>query len=231
MSSHEHTLTSSGAVLTDPPSTCSYGFSPVSVFAGGETWSTQVASAATYPSVTAHAASTSSFLQCDDRGVISHYMQQFPPLQPTRVMVSEPAAHSDTMVYPENPPHASAHSARLQMDIDAAVRCEPPLPRPIADVPIPGGFYLSSGESSGPYMPPPPREDVPPSYQSQAPLTEQPSVAAMDPTGPQQVQRNASNSRRGPFKNQDMREKTAQTRKIGSCVRCRMQRIRVSHPP
>lgn len=34
-------------------------------------------------------------------------------------------------------------------------------------------------------------------------------------------------ARRGPFKNNDDREKTAQTRKIGSCVRCRMQRIRV----
>ncbi|PKS06558.1 hypothetical protein jhhlp_007306 [Lomentospora prolificans] len=33
-------------------------------------------------------------------------------------------------------------------------------------------------------------------------------------------------ARRGPFKNNDDREKTAQTRKIGSCVRCRMQRIR-----
>jgi hypothetical protein len=34
-------------------------------------------------------------------------------------------------------------------------------------------------------------------------------------------------ARRGPFKSNDEREKTAQTRKIGSCVRCRMQRIRV----
>lgn len=37
-------------------------------------------------------------------------------------------------------------------------------------------------------------------------------------------------ARRGPFKNNDDREKTAQTRKIGSCVRCRMQRIRVCFP-
>jgi hypothetical protein len=33
-------------------------------------------------------------------------------------------------------------------------------------------------------------------------------------------------AKRGPFKTTDEREKTAQTRKIGSCVRCRMQRIR-----
>jgi hypothetical protein len=35
-------------------------------------------------------------------------------------------------------------------------------------------------------------------------------------------------SRRGPFRNQNDRERTAETRRIGSCIRCRMQRIRVS---
>lgn len=37
--------------------------------------------------------------------------------------------------------------------------------------------------------------------------------------------------KRGPFKDLALREQTAQTRKIGSCVRCRMQRIRVSDFP
>lgn len=36
--------------------------------------------------------------------------------------------------------------------------------------------------------------------------------------------------KRGPFKNDRDREGTAHTRKIGSCVRCRMQRIRVRVP-
>lgn len=35
-------------------------------------------------------------------------------------------------------------------------------------------------------------------------------------------------TRRGPFKDQEARQKTAETRKRGSCIRCRMQRIRVS---
>jgi hypothetical protein len=35
-------------------------------------------------------------------------------------------------------------------------------------------------------------------------------------------------AKRGPFKNSAERERTAETRKIGSCIRCRMQRIRVS---
>lgn len=34
--------------------------------------------------------------------------------------------------------------------------------------------------------------------------------------------------KRGPFKDPDLREQTARTRKIGSCIRCRMQRKRVS---
>lgn len=34
-------------------------------------------------------------------------------------------------------------------------------------------------------------------------------------------------TKRGPFKNQEKRQQTAYVRKIGSCIRCRMQRIRV----
>lgn len=38
-------------------------------------------------------------------------------------------------------------------------------------------------------------------------------------------------AKRGPFRSNDERERTAETRKIGSCIRCRMQRIRVSNGP
>ncbi|KAM0511361.1 hypothetical protein ACHAPE_009949 [Trichoderma viride] len=34
------------------------------------------------------------------------------------------------------------------------------------------------------------------------------------------------NGKRGPFRDQTLREQTAQTRRMGSCLRCRMQRIR-----
>ena len=39
---------------------------------------------------------------------------------------------------------------------------------------------------------------------------------------------NQRGGKRGPFRDPTLREQTAQTRKIGSCIRCRMQRIRVS---
>lgn len=35
-------------------------------------------------------------------------------------------------------------------------------------------------------------------------------------------------TKRGPFKSRDRREQTARTRQIGSCIRCRLLRIRVS---
>ncbi|KAJ3551803.1 hypothetical protein NPX13_g11272 [Xylaria arbuscula] len=41
----------------------------------------------------------------------------------------------------------------------------------------------------------------------------------------------ASPARRGPFRNQGDRERTAETRRIGSCIRCRMQRIRCETNP
>lgn len=41
------------------------------------------------------------------------------------------------------------------------------------------------------------------------------------------LQPNQRGGRRGPFKDPSLREQTAQTRRIGSCIRCRMQRIRV----
>lgn len=42
---------------------------------------------------------------------------------------------------------------------------------------------------------------------------------------------NQRGGKRGPFKDPSLREQTAQTRKMGSCIRCRMQRIRVSVLP
>ncbi|KAG6005254.1 hypothetical protein E4U21_000291 [Claviceps maximensis] len=40
---------------------------------------------------------------------------------------------------------------------------------------------------------------------------------------------NQRGGKRGPFRDPTLREQTAQTRKIGSCIRCRMQRIRCEH--
>ena len=42
------------------------------------------------------------------------------------------------------------------------------------------------------------------------------------------LKQNQRNRKRGPLTDPTLREQTARTRKMGSCIRCRMQRIRVS---
>ncbi|VUC34450.1 unnamed protein product [Clonostachys rosea] len=54
-----------------------------------------------------------------------------------------------------------------------------------------------------------------------APYEHQPTFDILQP--------NQRGGKRGPFKDPSLREQTAQTRKIGSCIRCRMQRIRCEH--
>ncbi|KAI1814466.1 hypothetical protein GGS20DRAFT_576820 [Poronia punctata] len=46
-----------------------------------------------------------------------------------------------------------------------------------------------------------------------------------------QAQQRPIPAKRGPFRNQNDRERTAETRRIGSCIRCRMQRIRCDANP
>ncbi|KAG6109170.1 hypothetical protein E4U14_003323 [Claviceps sp. LM454 group G7] len=82
-----------------------------------------------------------------------------------------------------------------------------------------------------------------------------PMLAGLPPAGPQQSWTNAFNhfqqpyqqfypqssfdfllpsqrgGKRGPFRDPNLREQTALTRKIGSCIRCRMQRIRCERNP
>ncbi|KAL2759209.1 hypothetical protein ACRALDRAFT_1062235 [Sodiomyces alcalophilus JCM 7366] len=55
-----------------------------------------------------------------------------------------------------------------------------------------------------------------------------PPVSRLDVVFPNQKPPAA---RRGPFKDPEKREQTAQTRRIGSCIRCRMQRIRCQSNP
>lgn len=54
------------------------------------------------------------------------------------------------------------------------------------------------------------------------------TVGQRQDTIPDNLQPTQRSGKRGPFRDQSLREQTAQTRKMGSCIRCRMQRIRVS---
>ncbi|KAL7946408.1 hypothetical protein V8C42DRAFT_35794 [Trichoderma barbatum] len=52
------------------------------------------------------------------------------------------------------------------------------------------------------------------------------TVSQRQDGNPDNLQPTQRNGKRGPFRDQSLREQTAQTRKMGSCIRCRMQRIR-----
>ncbi|KAL7913134.1 hypothetical protein GGI35DRAFT_278475 [Trichoderma velutinum] len=52
------------------------------------------------------------------------------------------------------------------------------------------------------------------------------TVSQRQDTNSDNLQPAQRNGKRGPFRDQSLREQTAQTRKMGSCIRCRMQRIR-----
>lgn len=70
-----------------------------------------------------------------------------------------------------------------------------------------------------------------PSGQNSARPTTQPALVEERANAVAQKQNLAAdnqqrNGKRGPFRDQALREQTAQTRRMGSCLRCRMQRIR-----
>lgn len=72
-----------------------------------------------------------------------------------------------------------------------------------------------------------------PSAQNSARPTTQPAIVEEKANAVAQKQHPTAdnqqrNGKRGPFRDQALREQTAQTRRMGSCLRCRMQRIRVS---
>ncbi|KAI1142703.1 hypothetical protein F5Y05DRAFT_127805 [Hypoxylon sp. FL0543] len=134
-------------------------------------------------------------------------MPSYPILQPSRPMTIQPSTSGEGMVYPEAVPSQQYFS-------------EP-------------NFHHSLHNSiSNDAM----------ETQSYSPQSFRQNSMAQD-TSPEEVNRNRVVSkpreldivqqnqrpppaRRGPFKSNDVREKTAETRRIGSCVRCRMQRIR-----
>jgi len=173
-----------------------------------------------------------ALFSCDDPALMDQYLASYPPLQPERLLGLQPTIAREEMVYP---------------DISAAVKFEGSLhsphgtsslgtqPSPYlvdASLAMPGPF--SAGGESSPYD----------SLVVNLPPRLHPSVQGMDVVGLKQESsagpeesaapadffpaHRTAPTKRGPFKDQDSREKTALTRKMGSCIRCRMQRIRVS---
>jgi hypothetical protein len=176
---------------------------------------------------------------CDDPALVAQYMQSFPPLQPTRIMGVQPSTSGEGMVYPESPSrsqylnnHESSHVAGL--GIHGPGQLASPLD---ADNVMTDAF---TGESDSPrltrqatFVGMAPHYDMLHGYgDADALMGTSPDALEMQARSNFGVVYNphqrTPSARRGPFKDHDQREKTAHTRRIGSCIRCRMQRIRVS---
>jgi hypothetical protein len=153
-----------------------------------------------------------SAFTCDDPSVFPQVMPNFPVLQPSRAMSIQPSTRSEGMVYPEFPTGQSYFSQPQQSSpITSHVMNPNVFGTPFETTPETAGRCNSGRE-----------------------------VYNRTPDGTETFSQHhgldivLSNERpppakRGPFKTTEDRERTAQTRKIGSCIRCRMQRIRVSN--
>ena len=177
-----------------------------------------------------------ALFSCDDPALMDRYLASYPPLQPERILGLQPTIAREEMVYPdisatvkyENNLHSPQATSSLSTQpspylVDASLHAAG----------MSGGPFSAGGDSS-PYdslvVNLPPRFsvqglDVVGSRQENSAAVQEESSSASQDFFP--AHRTAP-TKRGPFKDQDSREKTALTRKMGSCIRCRMQRIRAS---
>lgn len=173
---------------------------------------------------------------CDDSGLMAQYLASYPPMQPTRVMSVQPSTSQEEMVYPVTTPVVKYNSN--PEDNGAAtglgIQAQPHL----MNTPIPPGtlqdpYSIDTGPNSfgqhNPYVRAPPHYSSLQGFEVKDDpecLDRQGRAAAFDIFPPRTLP-----ARRGPFKDSGQRELTARTRKIGSCIRCRMQRIRCNLDP
>ncbi|KAK3309555.1 uncharacterized protein B0T15DRAFT_387850, partial [Chaetomium strumarium] len=148
---------------------------------------------------------------CDDPALMSQYMSNHPPLQPSQVLGLQPAASREEMVYPSLSAQGYLTEVSLQADA-ASGTCS-------------AGSQCSPLDGHGILM------NLPSHFHSAQVCDVRPgagNTAVQEDFLPTQ---RTTPVKRGPFKDQDSREKTALTRKMGSCIRCRMQRIRCNLDP
>ncbi|KAB5536676.1 hypothetical protein GE09DRAFT_336148 [Coniochaeta sp. 2T2.1] len=169
---------------------------------------------------------------CDDPSMVA-YLQNYTPLQPTRILGMQPSTSGEEMLYPDTQSR-SHHGTGL--GIQGTSLTEPLGTDRVMAAALPNKLTSPSLEGQTPFGGMPERYDALQGYGEPSSLM----VAGSNVLGMQGTsnfgvvynphQRTPS-ARRGPFKDHEKREKTAHTRRIGSCIRCRMQRIRCNLDP
>ncbi len=170
---------------------------------------------------------------CEPNPFTVQYMQSYPTLQPTRASGSQPATRRGGMFYQEGLPSDSlfksevpgrdlgaASSGLAGAQSDAGMASRVAYPGDLVPVADPGSLARQASMSVAP-----PRYNVLHGYGEPGGLIRDDGAGGLDVVFPNQ---RAPTAKRGPFRDHVERQKTALTRKIGSCIRCRMQRIRVS---
>ncbi|KXJ95489.1 hypothetical protein Micbo1qcDRAFT_26801 [Microdochium bolleyi] len=132
-------------------------------------------------------------------------LPSYPPLEPSRGLMMQPSTRSENMIY-KSPEPGHRYVGTPQDDL-VVVGCGVP-----ADVH--GERRASDVHGSGP-------QDS--SMHESADRSRELGIVLSAQRPPA--------AKRGPFRSNDERERTAETRKIGSCIRCRMQRIRCEIDP
>ncbi|KAK8138442.1 hypothetical protein PG984_001822 [Apiospora sp. TS-2023a] len=151
----------------------------------------------------------------------AHLISNYPTLQPTQPTSVQPSTRREGMVYPvkssleEYSVPAPAVPAPSQEDDTAPDR---------RDAQYPSATRFERHESDASQYPSSASLSSPVDEKS-FPRPDSHSVSMMT------SYQKAPVSKRGPFKNNEVREQTAETRRIGSCIRCRMQRIRCETNP
>ena len=181
------------------------------------------------------AASPTALFSCDDPALMAQYLSGYPPLQPERAMGLQHAMMSrEEMVYPNVSP-AVKYESNTPSPHSASGLGTQPLPYMIdttvhaAAMPVAysAGGEISPYDGHGIVVSLPSRLhsvqdfDAGPGLEN-AGIRDESAILDFLPA------HRTTPVKRGPFKDPDLREKTAFTRKMGSCIRCRMQRIRVS---
>lgn len=164
---------------------------------------------------------------CDDPSFVGPYLPSYPTLQPTRPLGMQPAPAREEMVYPVT-------SAIIKYDgIDDTTHSGSILEiqgqsclvdSPLQTGALPAPYAVVGGESStydghSGFM------GLNSRFHQMQGVESKPGADSFG--GGEGVPHRNMPAKRGPFRDQDQREKTAVTRKMGSCIRCRMQRIRV----
>ncbi|RYP23053.1 hypothetical protein DL765_001308 [Monosporascus sp. GIB2] len=142
-------------------------------------------------------------------------MSAYPALQASRPTIVQPTTRGESMLYPD---------FSFTQDYAGQLQQNPPtgshVTNPQSCGPPPYGILRAPTFSGAAYQD---------SFSQGAVGTE--SGGQTQSLGIVLTNQRPPQAKRGPFKTDDERQATAETRKIGSCIRCRMQRIRCQINP